>query len=147
MRSFVDLVVVRAGRRSPARSRSTRPIRIDAVVALDDRGRRDAAAAANAASMKPSSDWLSSLRSQPRSPACGAVEASVETVFATSSQALPPCRSRSAWSAFAFAAAFWAAVGSRAPSSTSGSTSMIQAWRCSGIVASVTRRASMSALA
>ena len=70
---------------------------------------------------------------------------SVETVLATSSQALPLWRSVNAASAFVLAAAFWAAVGSAAPASVSGSTSMTQAWRDSGVVASVMSRASMSA--
>ena len=62
-------------------------------------------AAAKTAVRKASSAWLSSALSQPRSPACGAVDVSVETVLATSSQVLPPRRSRSAASALALAAA------------------------------------------
>ena len=41
-----------------------------------------------------------------------------------------------AWSAIVLAAAFWASVGSVLPLSTAGSTSITQAWRCSGVVAS-----------
>ena len=57
---------------------------------------------------------------QPRSPACGAVDASVETVLATSSHDLPPWRSLSAASALVLASAVWAAVGVRLPRSTVG---------------------------
>ncbi len=85
----------------------------------------------NASSSVPSSAWT-----QPRSPAWGAVEASVETVLATSSQDFPPWMSLSAASALAFASAFAAAVGWTAPRSTTGLTSMIQACRDSGVVAS-----------
>ena len=61
---------------------------------------------------------------QPRSPPWSRVATSVETLLATSSQDLPPLMSRSASSAFFFASAFWASVGSGAPSSTAGSTAM-----------------------
>ena len=88
--------------------------------------------------------WRSSVRTQPRSPPCGAVAASVETVFATSSQVFPPAMSLSAASILAFAAAFWASVGAMAPGSVCGFEAMTQPWRASGVVASVVIRASMS---
>ena len=53
----------------------------------------------------------------------------METVFATSSQVLPPPTSRNAVSIFVRAAAICAAVGSVASASSSGATSMTQAWR------------------
>ena len=82
---------------------------------------------------------------QPRSPACGAVEASVETVLATSSQALPPVMSLSAASAFGLGGGVLGGGRARRRRGRStGLTSMTQAWRVSGVVASVTRRASMS---
>ena len=75
---------------------------------------------------------------QPRSPPVEA-DASVDTDLATSSHFLPPVvTSIRAWSAIFFAASFWAWVGSVAPSSISGSTAMIQAWRSSGVVDSST---------
>ena len=93
--------------------------------------------AAKSASLNASSSWLDSAWIQPRSPPCAAVEASVETVFATSSQVLPPPMSRNAASIFVRAAAICAAVGSVASASTSGATSITQAWRVSGVVASL----------
>ena len=53
--------------------------------------------------------------------------------------------SLSAASALALASAFWAAVGSTAPASVTGATSIIQTWRVSGVVASSCSLASMSA--
>ena len=103
------------------------------------------AGAAKTAVRKASSVWLSSAASQPRSPACGAVAVSVDTVLATSSQALPPWMSLSAASALALASAFCAAVGSTAPASVTGATSIIQTWRVSGVVASSCSLASTSA--
>ena len=50
----------------------------------------------------------------------------------------------SACSALAFASAFWASDGPMAPVSVVGATSMTQAWRVSGVVASTVSRASMS---
>ncbi len=101
--------------------------------------------AAKSAFWNASSRLLPLAATQPRSPACGAVEASVETVLATSSQDLPPWMSFSAASALALASAFWVAVGAMAPKSTTGLTSMSQAWRVSGLVASSISFASTSA--
>ena len=56
-----------------ARSRVTRPMRIDAVLALEDRGRRRRRRRANTAVDEGLVDCASSFWIQPRSPACGAV--------------------------------------------------------------------------
>ncbi len=69
----------------------------------------------------------------------------MEMVRAMSSQVAPPRRSARALSAMARAAAMASAVGSRAPASVTGSTSMTQPWRVSAVVASSSSRASMSA--
>jgi len=71
--------------------------------------------AAKRAVSRASSVLGSSLAIQPMSPPVAAVAVSVETALATSSQALPPWRSLSAWSALALAAVFCASVGSTAP--------------------------------
>ena len=121
----VDAVVLRAwsGRR---RRRVSGAISVDAadpedpVLALDDGGRRVDLGGEDAPQERLVGLACRRAATQPRSPACGAVDASVETVLATSSQALPPWRSLSAASALALAAAFWAAVGSMAPASVGG---------------------------
>ena len=99
--------------------------------------------AAKIAVRNASSVWVSSLPIQPRSPACGAVAESVDTVLAMSSHALPPLMSASAVSILVLAAAIASAVGAAVPFA-SGSTSICQACRASLIVASSVSRASMS---
>jgi hypothetical protein len=91
-------------------------------------------------------DWSSAafLSMKPRSPPWSLV-ASVDTDLATVSQTPPPLRVVSAWSAFAFAAAFSASVATVSPVASVGCTAINQAWRSSGVVASSVTRASISA--
>jgi hypothetical protein len=62
---------------------------------------------------------------QPRSPPAD-FDGSVETLLATSSKDLPALIWARASSAFFFASAFWASVGTAAPVSTVGSTASSQ---------------------
>ncbi len=102
------------------------------------------AGAAKSADRKFSSVSVSSACIQPRSPPWGAVAELVEAVLATSSQLLPPAMSLSAASSFALAASFWAWVGPVDPGSLWGLDAISQAWRDSGVVASVVSIASTS---
>src|SRR6267378_1973905 len=97
------------------------------------------AAAAKTALSQASSGRESLAWSQPRSPACGPVDASVETVRATSSQLFPSVMSLSAASALVLAALFCVADGPIAPRSVTGATSITHRWRDSGVVASYAR--------